>query len=310
MHLPWDDLRLFLAAWEAGTLSAAAAELGLAQATLSRRVSLLEDRLGHVLFERSRQGLTPTPAARALHPHALVMAAAAREAAAAVQGLTEAPRGEVRLAVPPGIAVHLLPALLPPLRAQAPDVRLCVLAHTRMLDLDRHEADLALRSWPPTSGELVCRRLPAVALGAFAAPGLAELLGADAADPGRLPWVQWSDDLSHIPQARLIRDWLGERPPAFRSNSFLVLQAAAQQGLGCMIMPRFQARLAGLVELPVALPAALDAGAPVFLVMPRALRRLPRVRVVADLLVALVEEQVKDAPSSDQDPDRPRPAAQ
>jgi DNA-binding transcriptional LysR family regulator len=305
VQLPWDDLRLFLAAWEAGTLSAAAEELGLAQATVSRRVALLEEHLGHVLFERSRRGLTPTPAARALHPHALVMAAAAREAAAAVQGLTEAPRGEVRLAVPPGIAVHLLPALLPPLRTHAPEVRLCILAHNRMLDLERHEADLALRSWPPTTGELVSRMLPAVAMGVFAAPELAERLAPCRTDPQALPWVQWSDDLAHIPQARLIRGWLGERSPAFRSNSFLVLQAAAVQGLGCMLMPRFQGQQAGLVELPVALPPTLAAGAPVYLVMPRALRRLPRVRVVADLLVELVERVVGGA-----DPQAARPSSQ
>lgn len=287
MALAWDDLRLFLAAWEAGTLSGAAAELGLAQATLSRRVALFEDQLGHVLFERTRRGLVPTPAARALHPHALVMAATAREAAAAVQGLSEAPAGEVRIAVPPGAAVDVLHDLVPRVAAVAPAVRLCILADNRMRDLVRHEADIALRSWPPETGELVVRRLPAFAMGVFASPALAARLGPRPA-VAELPFVQWSDELAHIPQARAVEGWLGGRPAALRANSFHVLREAARLGLGCMLMPRFQGERAGLVGIDLPMPPGLAAGAPVYLVMPRALRRLPRVRVVADAVVEML----------------------
>lgn len=42
----WSDLRYFLAVARAGTLSAAARELGVAQTTVGRRLEVLEDALG------------------------------------------------------------------------------------------------------------------------------------------------------------------------------------------------------------------------------------------------------------------------
>ncbi|MCP4307404.1 MAG: LysR family transcriptional regulator, partial [bacterium] len=57
----WNRARAFLVTAEEGSLSAAAKALGMAQPTLGRQVSALEDELGVVLFERVGRGLTLTP---------------------------------------------------------------------------------------------------------------------------------------------------------------------------------------------------------------------------------------------------------
>lgn len=291
MELPWEDLRVFLAAWEAGTLTAAAAELRVGQATASRRIAALEDHIGQRLFDRTRGGLVPTDAARALQPHAARMAEQARLGAAAVAGLQAEPEGVVRVAVPPGIAVDVLPPLIPELRARHPKVRLEILADNFMRDLTRHEADIAMRSWRPQTGDLVFRRMPAVPLAAYASRAYVAALPADAA-PGDLDWLQWSPDMQHIPLARYVADRLDGRAPVLTTNSFPAMRAAAVQGLGCMLLPELQARLSGLVRVPVPLPALPPA--PFFLIVPRALRSVPRVAAVVDFLAEVVERFARE----------------
>jgi len=45
-NIDWNQLRAFLATAQAGSLSAAARQLGLTQPTLSRQVAAIEQRLG------------------------------------------------------------------------------------------------------------------------------------------------------------------------------------------------------------------------------------------------------------------------
>jgi DNA-binding transcriptional LysR family regulator len=61
-----DDLRAFVAACEAGSLSAAARRLGITQPAVSQHVRRLERELAVTLFERGRRGVLPTPAGRTL----------------------------------------------------------------------------------------------------------------------------------------------------------------------------------------------------------------------------------------------------
>lgn len=63
-------LRYFLAVCDSGNIGRAATLLHIAQPPLSRQIRQLETRLGVQLFVRSRQGVTPTAAARALLPQA------------------------------------------------------------------------------------------------------------------------------------------------------------------------------------------------------------------------------------------------
>ncbi|OXC90154.1 LysR family transcriptional regulator, partial [Achromobacter sp. KAs 3-5] len=59
-------LRYFLAVVDHGSVSRASDWLGIAQPALSQALTRMEKDLGVKLFERSRQGTTPTPAAQAI----------------------------------------------------------------------------------------------------------------------------------------------------------------------------------------------------------------------------------------------------
>ena len=61
-----DELRAFLAVIEAGSMKAAAADLGVPRSTLRRRLESLEQRVGVTLLWTDATGAYPTPAARLL----------------------------------------------------------------------------------------------------------------------------------------------------------------------------------------------------------------------------------------------------
>lgn len=83
------QLEYFLAAFASGSFSAAAAELHMAQPSLSEQVRRLEAELGVALFQRVGRGVRPTEAGRALRPHAERTLAAAQEARESVVAVRE-----------------------------------------------------------------------------------------------------------------------------------------------------------------------------------------------------------------------------
>ncbi|RYE79985.1 MAG: LysR family transcriptional regulator [Myxococcales bacterium] len=90
------QLRCFLTAYEFGSLTAAAEELGYAQPSVSEQIRTLERTLGVALFTRVGRGVVPTTAGEQLREHAERTLAAADEARRAVQGVTALETGTVR----------------------------------------------------------------------------------------------------------------------------------------------------------------------------------------------------------------------
>jgi DNA-binding transcriptional LysR family regulator len=283
--IPWSDWQVVHAASTHGSFTAAADALGVGQATVSRRVAAVEQALGQVLFDRHRTGLVPTAAALRLRPHLEALATAAHGAARAVDGLEQEARGEVRLAGPPGLCVDWIPELATRLARTHPNLHLCVLADIEPRDLDRREADIALRMVPTDRGDLLVRRLLQARGGLYASPAYRDRLpaGFTLAD---VAVVHYSDDFAHIALDQLLRS-LGART-ALRSNDYLVQRAAVQAGLGAALLGEGEARSLGLV--PLGLPLPVEAVASLYLVVHRALRHVPRVAAVIDAIDALVAE--------------------
>ena len=86
------DLRAlgyFVAAYEERSVTAASRRCFVAQPSISIAIKGLEDALATPLFERSRQGLAPTPAAHRLYPRACSLLA---QSSAMVRDFRDAPR--------------------------------------------------------------------------------------------------------------------------------------------------------------------------------------------------------------------------
>ena len=155
----WNDLRTFLAIVDAGTLAGAARGLQQNHSTVFRRLNALEDDMGVRLFERLPEGYVPTAAGERL-------AELARQADAAVQqiqrelvGRDLAPSGKVRVTAAPNIARTVLPDVIGRLRKDYPRILVEVAVGDSDYDLNRREADIAVRATSAPPDHLVGRKI-------------------------------------------------------------------------------------------------------------------------------------------------------
>jgi DNA-binding transcriptional LysR family regulator len=279
----WDDVRLFLALQRGRSLAAAAARVGLDASTLSRRLAALEASLGTQLFDRTREGLVPTAAAELLLPAAEEMESAHGRFARDASGFEREAEGVVRLSVPPGLADAFLAPALVRLRAKHPRIRLELDASVALLDLTRREADLAMRTIRPQSGELVMAKIGESRWTPTTSAALAR-----ERPPvkrwGDLDWIAWGDDLAAIPPARWLARYAPAAAPVLKTSHIATQVAAVREGLGVALLPLVYSRVAGIA--PVRYGRALEASAndlPVnetWLVGHKALRNVPRVAAV------------------------------
>ena len=286
-RLAWDDIRLFLALCRAPKLGAAARALGVDASTGSRRRAVLEDTHQTALFDRGRSGIHATRAAEDLMPVAEEIEAVVQRFTTAAAGLEREISGLVRITAPADVAEVIIAPAVRELRAQHPALRFHIEPGEAVLDLGRREADLALRTVRPLSGDLIVTRLIAVPCRLAAAPELAT-------KHDRLrrwsdvPWIAWTERFAQIGPARWYAAHVAAEP-ALRSDSLAVQLAAVAAGIGVALLP--EPSLAHYHLVPVALAPKLRAQAAacpadhLFLATHRSLRGVPRVRAVWDHLV-------------------------
>ncbi len=189
--------------------------------------------------------------------------------------------GRVRLATPIEIARRLVTPLLDRLFARHPNLEIELIPSTRPMDLARWEADLALRTFRPTTDpEIVFVKLREDPWGIYAKRDsmLAALSEADAI--ARAPWITWTEDLAQLPEAKWLTRNASTARVVVRSNDLGVMEAAATRGLGLCLLPRpFASRVQELVEL--ALPGDWDRPiSPLFLAAHGSVRNTPKVAAV------------------------------
>lgn len=148
--LDWNDLRYFLAAMRAGTLAGAARALGVKHSTVGRRLTALERALGAAVMIRSEHGLQLTQVGEKLVTHA----EAIERSVAELQNQAAAQSTRVRVAVPTGLVKPITPHFAR-FRRDHPDISLEFLSSSLPADLNKGEAELAIRVGPITGGNLI-----------------------------------------------------------------------------------------------------------------------------------------------------------
>lgn len=121
-----DHLRLFLTIARHRSLSRAAAELDLGQATVSERLKALETEIGAELFERQGRGVTLTPAGLAFQPYAERALDVLREAQEAARAANAGHAGQVTIATTVTAGAYLLAPALVAFHRQYPQVEVRV----------------------------------------------------------------------------------------------------------------------------------------------------------------------------------------
>ena len=119
-----EELRSFLAVVETGSFLAAATNLGVARATLRRRVDALEARAGVPLLERGARGVTVTEAGSVLMARGRVVVQEVSALVASVRELGRDPVGVLRVILPVGLPPHALAPLVAVVRGAYPRLSL------------------------------------------------------------------------------------------------------------------------------------------------------------------------------------------
>ena len=146
MNLDLNDLRYFALIVEHGCFSAAERQTHITNSKLSRRVALLEDRLGVRLLQRSTRRLALTEAGRAFYEHCAAMLVEAEAAHSAVDQLRAEPVGTVRITCPLTMSQLYVARLLAEFMRKYPKVRIELDATDRVVNLLEERFDLALRA--------------------------------------------------------------------------------------------------------------------------------------------------------------------
>lgn len=149
-------LRHLGAAISEGSLTSAAAHLGLTQPALSASIKSLERELGVPLLRRHRSGVVATRYAELLTSHAAVIEGELDAAWSRVEQLRGTEAISVRVGSGPSEATRLLPMALSRLRATHPEVRVLVeygLNEVLMPLVRRGEIEFALSSIPQTAAD-------------------------------------------------------------------------------------------------------------------------------------------------------------
>lgn len=145
------QLRYFLAAAEAGSMTLAAKRCRVAQPSLSQQIRKLEEGLGVTLFDRMGRGVVLTDAGRALLPRARRILGEVREARENLRSEVEQGAGRLAIGAIPTIAPYLLPPVLAELRAAFPGCELVVredLTAALVEAVAHNELDVAITSTP------------------------------------------------------------------------------------------------------------------------------------------------------------------
>lgn len=287
--IEWGDLRFFLAVARAGNASAAAAVLGVNQTTVTRRVAALEEALGDRLFERAASGYRLTELGVAMLAPAERVEVDVEAFQRQITQRSRNLRGVIRVTTNEVHGNILLTPWLGAFAAQYPDIHIESLIDDRLLDLERGEADVAIRAGPvgTDSDKVVMRRLCSEAWAVYCSPGYAAQHG----KPSSVDEIAGHQVVGVARPLSAEESWFWDeakrRGGIVRASSSTLsnLAATVRSGLGVAPLPC----LIGEFESGFERCFGLDnMSFDITLLTRAAIRDLPHIRIFTDFIVARI----------------------
>ena len=286
----FDEMNSFVRVVEAGSISRAAEQLGLAKSGVSRRLAELEKRLGVRLLNRTTRRSSLTEAGRSYYEGAVKLLGDVAELDALVADSEASLEGRLRLAAPLSFGLaHLTPAIEAFSRSH-PAVTIDIDFSDRQVDLVAQGIDVAIRIAELGDSTLRARRICPIGLALCASPAYLEQHGRPRAPEDLTRHRILHYDIGGGPVLRLTDGQGNERPVAIRprlvANNGDFLRDMAIAGHGIILTPTFISWQAiGMGELVPVLrehwPTPLNA----YAVYPQTRYLSRRARALIDFLV-------------------------
>lgn len=239
-------LQLFVRVCETGSLTRAAADLGVTQPTATKHIAVLEKRLGARLFHRSTRGVTPTEVGTAYYDRCKAIALQLEEADHLPALMNSRVHGSLRISSSVAFGRRALVPLVLRYMQQHPEVTLDLGFEDRYVNLVEQGIDLALRMGRLADSSLGARYLGNNPWALVAAPAYLLQHGrprspADLAQHRALIYstVQ-GDERWHFSGPDGRSRSVGVKGP-LRSNNLSALLAAARAGMGVAALPLYVA---------------------------------------------------------------------
>lgn len=287
-----NDMRFFAEVVDQNGFAAAARKLGMPRSRLSRRIGLLEDRLGIKLIHRSTRRFTVTEIGREYYRHCVAMMVEAEAAQETIDRMRTEPQGVVRVSCPSSLIYFQIGEMIARFMEQYPKVEVLLESTNRRVDVIREGFDLAIRvRFPPLEdSDLVIRKLADSPQCLVASPSVSKAFSR--------PLVP--ADLASLPSlglnpAGLEHEWQLDGPdgatatishrPRFATEDMMALRLAALRGIGVCQFPTFvvadDLNSGRLVDL---LPEWSPKAGIIHAVFPSRRGLLPSVRALLDFL--------------------------
>ncbi len=241
--MDWDNVRIFLAAARSGQFLAAARQLGIDHATVARRVTALEERLGTKLFERRTSGCVVTPQGERFMVAAERIEAEMLSAQADLAATGPEIAGTVRIGAPDGFGTLFLMRRLGQLAERHPGLTIQLVPLPRAFSLSKREADIAITIDRPEAGRIAVRRLTDYTLHLYGAKSYLDRHGRPTSteDLRVHQLVTYVQDLIFSPDLNFMPEIFGPGYRRLECASAVGQDAAVRAGAGLGILHDYHA---------------------------------------------------------------------
>lgn len=240
----WTEIELFVQVAEMGSLTRAAAALGLSNAAASRHLAALEERLAARLVQRNTRRLHLTDVGDSFYRRCKPLLAELREAESAVNEATLKPTGVLRVTASLSFSMIVIAPLLPAFTERYPGLRVEVVVSNRYTDLLDSGIDVAIRNREfEDDSAITVRRLAETKRVLAASPQYLQRHGTPASPQDLERHRLLIYNLANQPhQLRLSRKGVVTTLTVqglLEANDGQVIRAAALKHLGILIQPTY-----------------------------------------------------------------------
>lgn len=242
MKITLDEMQVFVAVVDSGSITAAADSLGQTVSAISRALTRLEEKLEVTLLRRTTRRLELTEEGQVFLTQACKIINAVEDAEEQMQVRRNQPAGLLRVNAASPFMLHVLVPMVRGFRAQYPDIELELNTNDQIIDLLEHRTDIAIRIGALTDSSLHARPLMTNRLRVLASPDYlrerGQPLSVDELSVHRLLGFTRPESLNAWP----LRNVQGDRlviAPSVRASSGETLRQLALAGEGIVCLADF-----------------------------------------------------------------------